>query len=911
MIDKKIKQKIENLSEMQVLVEPSDLKTLADLCKGLEEIGQWAAKASHPQVEAAARAGEKLLKAVIFEETPDPKAALETVGGTISGLQAILCNGRSPEEVVFPPELGLGGIEGSARQGGNPGSSRQPDGQTPQLASADQEILADFLSRQGEFVEKMEHLVLALEKSVDPDRLSELKGILHTLKGEAGLLGLRDVESLCHAAENMLTTNNPAGIMESLLQVKDWLGAAFKAYSEGKEPPRLVEGPLTAPSPGRLQDKTDFSQGEATKSNKENFPSAGSAADHRKSASREDSSAIAGDPELLQDFVSEAMEHLEGADLYVLTLETEPGNEEALNAVFRAFHTIKGVAGFLGLDQIRSLAHEAENLLDMARRGELKLEGRAIDVTFDAIDTLKRLVGRVGSPHSSGKPTEEGELITRLLDRIHSVASGRPDGGTEEPLLPKGGKDKKLGEILVESGVTSRESVNAVLAKQQEARERPKLGEQLVRDGKTTAKQVAHALRCQKGQDQEHSALHVKEAVKVDSDRLDRMVDTIGELVIAESMVRKSVEEIARFSPQLARQIAQLGKITRELQTMGMSLRMVPVRSTFQRMARLVRDLAKKAGKPVQFVTSGEDAELDKVVVDRIGDPLVHMLRNAVDHGLEASPEERRRAGKPEKGRIELRAFHKGGNIYIEIEDDGRGLDREAILAKGQQQGLVRKGQQLNDRELFGLIFEPGFSTAEKVTDISGRGVGMDVVKRNVEELRGQVEIRSERGKGTVFTIRLPLTLAIIDGMVARVGKERYIIPTLSIVQLIEPKRGDISTVLEQSEVLSVQGKFVPLLRLSSLYGIPDGKEESCHSLVMIIEEDGRQVGLMVDELLGQQQIVIKNLGSGVGSVPGISGGAIMPDGLVGLILDVGGLIRLASREASGGGRRFRSQIEK
>jgi two-component system chemotaxis sensor kinase CheA len=326
---------------------------------------------------------------------------------------------------------------------------------------------------------------------------------------------------------------------------------------------------------------------------------------------------------------------------------------------------------------------------------------------------------------------------------------------------------------------------------------------------------------------------------------------------------------------------------------------MMPVKSTFQKMGRLVHDLAKRTGKKVELAVSGEDTELDKGVVDGIGDPLVHMIRNAVDHGLEATSEARVKAGKPETGRIDLRAFHKGGNIVIEVQDDGRGLDREAILKKATERGLIREGEQLSDRDIFNLIFLPGFSTAKVVTDVSGRGVGMDVVRKNIDALRGQVEIQSQAGVGTKFSIRLPLTLAIIDGMVVRVGRERYIIPTISIVMSLRTRTGDVKSILNRGEMLSFQGDLIPLFRIDRTFGIEGAVSVPEDGLVIIVEEDGRRAGLLADALLGQQQIVIKTLGESMRGIPGISGGAIMPDGNVGLIMDVGGLVRL-SQNAQG-----------
>jgi two-component system chemotaxis sensor kinase CheA len=284
-------------------------------------------------------------------------------------------------------------------------------------------------------------------------------------------------------------------------------------------------------------------------------------------------------------------------------------------------------------------------------------------------------------------------------------------------------------------------------------------------------------------------------------------------------------------------------------------------------------------------------------VVDKIGDPLVHMVRNAVDHGLEPTHEERVAAGKPETGRVELRAFHKGGNICIEIEDDGRGLPRDKILQKAVDRGLVKEGETLSDREIHQLIFEPGFSTAKQVTDISGRGVGMDVVRRNIEELRGTCEISSEPGKGSIFSIKLPLTLAIIEGMVVSCGGEHYIVPTLSVVRLVRPAPGDISMVFDRGELLAFEDEHLPLFRLGRLFGVEAAKHDVEDAVVVVVEEEGRKLGLLADDLLGQQSIVIKSLGESMQDAEGVAGGAIMSDGNVALILDVAGLVRVAHAE--------------
>ncbi|MEM7233179.1 MAG: chemotaxis protein CheA [Planctomycetota bacterium] len=312
----------------------------------------------------------------------------------------------------------------------------------------------------------------------------------------------------------------------------------------------------------------------------------------------------------------------------------------------------------------------------------------------------------------------------------------------------------------------------------------------------------------------------------------------------------------------------------------------------------MVRDLASQSGKQVELVVNGKDTELDKSMVERLSDPLMHLMRNAVDHGIERTPEDREASGKHPIGSIELRAYHQGGSIYIEVEDDGRGIDRNRVIERARERGIIGEGEVPADRDAFNLIFEPGFSTAPEVTAVSGRGVGMDVVKRNIEEMRGSIEISSEPGLGTLFTIKLPLTIAIIDGMVVRVGEEEYIIPTLSIVRSIQPESGELSTVLESDEVIMVQGELVPLYHLGRIFDVRGAADSPMEGIVVIVEVEGRHFGFLTDELLGQQQIVIKSLGQRLRDIPGIAGGAVMANGRIGLIVDVAGLVTMAQTTA-------------
>jgi len=590
------------------------------------------------------------------------------------------------------------------------------------------------------------------------------------------------------------------------------------------------------------------------------------------------------DADLLSEFITESREYIENAEAGLLTLETNPDDSEAVNTIFRAFHTIKGTSAFLALSRISELAHRAESLLSRARDKEIRCTGGYADLALRSVDMLKHLIQQVqdalgGEPMA--KPQGYDELMQLLADPEAAGVSDEADDAVAPP---------RLGDILVAEGKAAREEVETAAACQGD---RP-IGEAIVRSEAAPVTDVAKAIRTQQRM---AGADRVGEStVRVRTDRLDKLSDMVGELVIAQAMVSQDIETAAKSDQRLSRNMNQLGKITRELQEVSMAMRMVPVKGVFQKMARLVRDLARKAGKEVDFATSGAETELDRNVVEQIGDPLVHMIRNAVDHGIEP-PHDREAAGKPRKGRIDLRAFHKAGNVIIQIKDDGKGLDKERILERAVSRGLVREGQDLSDQEVFRLIFSAGLSTAEKVTDVSGRGVGMDVVRKNIESLRGRVDITSTPGAGSVFTIRLPLTLAVIDGQLITVGCRRYIIPTTSIERCLRPAPRQLSTVQGRGEMIMVRGDLLPMFRLYKLFDVKPQTEDPTESLVVIVEDNGERCCLMVDELLGQQQVVIKSLGPALGEVPGISGGAIMGDGNVSLILDVPGLVELATRK--------------
>ncbi len=391
-------------------------------------------------------------------------------------------------------------------------------------------------------------------------------------------------------------------------------------------------------------------------------------------------------------------------------------------------------------------------------------------------------------------------------------------------------------------------------------------------------------------------------SIRVDIHKIDTLINMVGELVITQSMLGLLGEDFALDKLERLREgLAQLERHTRELQESVMQIRMLPISFTFSRFPRLVHDLSTKLGKKVELKMSGEATEVDKTVTEKIGDPLVHLVRNSLDHGLEP-PEERLAAGKSETGTVQLNAFHKGGNIIIEIRDDGRGLNRDKLLAKAIERGLVNDEHNLSDQQIYELIFAAGFSTADQISDVSGRGVGMDVVRKNINELGGSIEIDSNPGQGTAIVIRLPLTLAILDGQTVAVGDETYIVPLVSIIESIQIREDMVNLVAGRGETFKLRDEYLPIVRLHQVFGIENAKARSLQEgLLVVVEGEGRRCGMFVDDLLGQQQVVIKSLEANYQKVDGISGATILGDGSVALILDIPGLIRLAAHQEGRG----------
>lgn len=566
---------------------------------------------------------------------------------------------------------------------------------------------------------------------------------------------------------------------------------------------------------------------------------------------------LAENRELLGEFHAEGLDHLQQIEAALLALDADPDNRDALNGLFRSFHTIKGVSGFLHLVPMHKLTHEVESLLDLARTDRLRLTPAIITEILHSRDAIQAMMDQITIALEKGTPPDRPIPVSQLIRAVRNLAEN-PGATTATDPVP-------ATMVQVDS---------------------PTPAEAPAEPARKSVADTAPGPQKNPSSTAPGAAAHItSSSVRVNIDKLDSLVDVVGELVIVQSQLLESAKGLDIGGTTLTRNLAQFGRITKELQLTAMSLRMVPIKPTFQRMERLVRDLSRDFGKQVVFETKGEETEIDRTVAEEIVDPLVHMVRNSLDHGLESSIE-RGKKGKTEQGHMRLAAYHEGSNLVIELTDDGRGINRARVLEKARSQGLVAEGATPSPDEILNMIFLPGFSTAEKVTAVSGRGVGMDVVRRNIERLRGQIQIETEEGRGTTFRIRLPLTTAIIDGLLVRVGEDRFILPTITVQVALRPSREMLASVQGRGEVIDHRGKILPLHRLHQRFEIAGAVEDPTQGIVVMIEVGNKIYALLVDELLNKQEVVIKNLGAYLQDRPGVAGGAILGDGTIALILD-------------------------
>ncbi|WP_199096948.1 chemotaxis protein CheA [Dyella sp. ASV21] len=650
----------------------------------------------------------------------------------------------------------------------------------------------------------------------------------------------------------------------------------------------------------------------------------------------------AGLAQFQQVFIEESLEGLDTMESSLLALDNG-GDGELVHTIFRAAHSIKGGAATFGFPEMSSFTHDAESLLDEVRGGKRVIDSVIIELLLRAVDCLRGMFARAQAGQPLNDAVSDGlraELATAMgRAPVAEVKARRAEdhgdvwvirfrphagmlAGGNDPLrlireLTGLGEltvaaelDKlpatlaaleptecHLGWIIELKGLAKRADISAVFdwvegecdltieAKHVPAPE--------AAPAPAAAAPVADvgAVRAQRESSAESSS------VRVSIDKIDGLINLVGELVITQSMLdtfRGGEIDPARLA-MLEQGLAQLGRHTRELQESVMGIRMLPIASVFNRFPRMVRDISQKLGKQVKLELVGEQTELDKTVLEKIGDPMVHLVRNAIDHGLE-TPDKRRASGKGDTGTLKLQASHRGGNIVVEVSDDGAGLNRDAIVNKAIQRGIIASAEGMTDDQVAELIFQPGFSTAAVTTDLSGRGVGMDVVRRNVSDLGGTVTIRSTQGKGSTFTIILPLTLAIIDGLTAAVGEERYIVPLVSIVESVQLRAEAVRSVAGGGELFRFRNEYLPVIRLHDVFNCDSAVQAIDEGLMVVVEGDGTRVGLFVDGLIGQQQAVVKSLEANYRRVQGVSGATILADGSVALIVDIAGLVRMQGR---------------
>ena len=735
----------------------------------------------------------------------------------------------------------------------------------------DVEILQSFIEESQDHLENIEEKILKLEATSDSDVVNDIFRSMHTMKGTSAFFGFVKIKELSHVLESVLDDLRADKISVSpelvdiLLAGTDMLSRMIGDLRRVAHENQGSKGKLEIPDSG-IDITPVLSRIQEIGNPSEKPPAVEKPAVAEKKPN--DVEELITD-EMREKFISESRDLLDGTEKDFLELEKRPDNNSLINDAFRAIHTIKGNAGFLGYSDFEVICMEMESVFDSIRTGEKQATPKVVTMLLNVLDSMRKALG---SLHGGG---EQG-----------GAAGGPADSAEEQK------EYKAIGEILVEMGEVTGQAVDEALDKQDR-----KVGEILVDEGKVSEETLEKALTAQRraapaDQIGDTTTFVARKDIRVDMEKLDKMFDLMGELITAEAMVISNPElanlEIESFS----RASNYLSKITREMQEITMTVRMIPLEGLFNKMRRLVRDLSRKFGKKIDFRVSGQETEMDRNVIEAIADPLVHIIRNAIDHGIE-DENTRMKNGKNEVGLVSLSAKYEGNEIWITVGDDGMGLDKQKILRKAQERGLLKGDpESMRDDDVWQILFEPGFSTAEEVSEISGRGVGMDVVKRNVEKLRGKTDIKSTPGEGAKFILRIPLTLAIMDGIFAEVGNIQYALPLGDILEFHKASAEQITRTDTQREVLRLREEIIPIIKLFEFFGSDTDKTDTSQGILIIAQANGQKAGLLVDDVLGNQQIVVKSLPEYLGGMRAISGCSIMGDGGVSLIIDTASLLK-------------------
>ena len=633
--------------------------------------------------------------------------------------------------------------------------------------------------------------------------------------------------------------------------------------------------------------------------------------------------------EIMEDFLIEAFELIEQIDHDLVELEANPEDLELLNRIFRVAHTVKGSSSFLNFDILTELTHHMEDVLNKARKGELKITPDIMDVVLESVDMMK---GLLESIRDNGSDAAAGIDIKNICASLTQISEGEaPSAAPEAPAAPAP-EPVKEPEPAVPAEEAAPEVSDAELSKLSDSEVEAEIERLLkVRKAEDQARRASKGIAPKSPEEiapaasaapapapkpapsrerdadkkvpaasSSSSAVAQEQTIRVEVKRLDHLMNLIGELVLGKNRLLKIYDDVEeryegeKFLEELNQVVSSLSLVTTDIQLAVMKTRMLPIAKVFNKFPRMIRDLSRELGKQIDLEISGEETELDKSIVEEIGDPLVHIIRNSCDHDIE-DPETRKAMGKPEKGLVQLKAYNEGNHIVVEIVDDGKGLDADMLKAKSIEKGIIteREADAMSEKEAFGLIFKPGFSTAAKVTNVSGRGVGMDVVKTNIEKLNGIIDIESEVGKGTVMKLKIPLTLAIIQSLLVGTQEEFYAIPLASVLETVRVPIDDIYTI-DGKNVLRLRDEVLSLVRLSDVFGVNKVFDGGDQTYVVIIGVAEAKLGIIVDTLVGQEEIVIKSMGDYLQNIPGIAGATIRGDGRVTLIIDVGAMMEMA-----------------
>jgi len=752
------------------------------------------------------------------------------------------------------------------------------------------EIILSFIAEGYERLDDAEAKLQKLGGSDDRENLNAVFRLFHSVKGSAGFLEFERIKGLTHEAEALLEVF----IKEGRPCTQDALDVVYETVDVLREMIQKVEADFSD------EDCCDRAEAQTAVLHALISRLRNPAEAEPPESPPSDNVILLNDLvtlDMAERFVAESADLVEHAERDVLELEASGDKTESVHSMFRAVHTIKGNAGFFGYSALELRCVDLEQLLDGARKGGVPLNEAFVNGVLARIDAIRMqlnsVVYRNEDEPAPALPSADAASASSAAavppQGAPAAFSPEPAPAMPSPAAAEAGY-KPLGEILVEMGAAPEEDVRKAL----EVQEKP-VGQLLVESGAVKAADVEKALAAQRKMagDRAPTEEIQRREIRVDTVKLDKLFDLVGELITAEAMVANSPDLEGLKLDSFNKSFGALAKISREIQETAMMIRMIPLEGLFHKMARLVRDLSRKFDKPVDFRVFGEETEMDKNVIEQISDPLVHILRNALDHGLE-SAEKRLSQGKTEIGSLGLEARYEGSEIWISVKDDGAGLNRERILAKAVEKGLVKGDPALvPDKEVWALIFEPGFSTAEKVSDVSGRGVGMDVVKRNLEKIRGRVDIRTEAGKGSEFILQIPLTMAIIDGITVRVGRSFYSLPLNDIFEFFKARPEQITKTERGEETVNLRGSIMPLLKLGEIFGVAGASLDPMAGIMLVVQSQGKRACLLIDEVVGNQQIVIKSLSEYIGKVEGLSGCSILGDGTVSFIIDTGRLIGL------------------